>query len=250
MANQNYIDAYKKLFDSENNSAKAQAFDLIADQFYNVNFGRLSKADFEVLLFHIYIEQCLRKGHPYDDYTLSKELGITQTRVRALKVKKELQYPYADFNWKESFVGYISKARYDEKKALVKLQIPDVNVLMELRNYIETHGWYDEYQLNPKLFQCRVDIFIELCNSLDEGNGEITLNEEQKKRLAELKRSSRAGNEQSALDMIIAGDIKDGLKKLALEGAKELLCQVLGSLPGGKLFAKALNGLHNALMNS
>ena len=46
MANQNYIDAYKKLFDSENNSEKAQAFDLIADQFYNVNFGRLSKADF------------------------------------------------------------------------------------------------------------------------------------------------------------------------------------------------------------
>lgn len=35
---------------------KQQYFDLISDKYFNKNFGMLSKADFETLIFHIYIE--------------------------------------------------------------------------------------------------------------------------------------------------------------------------------------------------
>ena len=40
---------YESLFSSED--LKAQAFDRIASEYYEKNFGRLSKTDFETLLF-------------------------------------------------------------------------------------------------------------------------------------------------------------------------------------------------------
>jgi len=35
-------------------------------------------------------------------------------------------------------------------KRKVKVMIPEITVMMELRHFIEQNGWYDEYQLNPK----------------------------------------------------------------------------------------------------
>lgn len=250
MADKEKLSTYHALFGDGNSEAKARAFDAIAEQFYAANFGRLTKSDFEVLLFHLYIEQCMSTAHSYDDYTLSKELGITQSRVRSLKVKKELQYPHEGFDWKQDFIECISRARYDEKKALVKVQISDVNVLAELRNYVEKKGWYDEYQLNTKLFQCRADIFIDLCNSLGEKNEEMTLTDAQKKALKKLGKESEADNTRSAIDMIMEGNIKDGLKKLSLEGGKGLLVEVIGLLPGGTMFGKALKMFLSALTNT
>ena len=95
---------YNLLFSKEE---KAAAFDQIADQYYLGNFGRMSKTDFETLLFSIYIERCLEKKQPFDDYKLSRDLGITQGKVRSLKVRKELQYPYKEFDWKTAFVDAI-----------------------------------------------------------------------------------------------------------------------------------------------
>ena len=86
---------YDELF--PNLEEKAAAFDQIAAQFYEGNFGRMSKADLETLMFHLYIEQILKRSeqdfHTYSDFRLSKELGIPQSRVSSLKVKKQLQYP-------------------------------------------------------------------------------------------------------------------------------------------------------------
>lgn len=70
---------------------KAAAFDKISALYFAQNFGSTSKADFETLMFSEYIEQHIKHGLPYDDYTLSKELGLTQSRIRALKERKELK---------------------------------------------------------------------------------------------------------------------------------------------------------------
>ena len=50
--------------------------------------------------------------------------------------------------------------------------------------------------------------------------------------------------------MIMEGNIKDGLKKLALEGGKGLLVEVIGLLPGGTMFGKALKMFLSALTNT
>lgn len=145
---------------------RAEAFSLIARQFYRQNFGRMGKADLEVLLFSIYIEHLLNNDLPYDDYTLALQLGIPESRVRSLKVKKELQYHHADYDWKRAFAERIPYAKYDDKKALVKVSIPDPNVRRDVEHYIDSQNWYSEYQLNSKLLQMRPDQFVALCMAL------------------------------------------------------------------------------------
>ena len=84
---------YNELFKDED---KVKAFDKIAEKYYFSNFGSTSKTDFETLMFSIYIEQLLKKNqvdyNAYSDYTLSKQLGITQSKVSNLKVRKEMLY--------------------------------------------------------------------------------------------------------------------------------------------------------------
>lgn len=88
-------------------------------------------------MFSEYIEHCINNNVHYDDYNLSKELGITQARIRALKERKELKYPHIGFNWKESFAQEIKNAKYDENDHYIKVIIQDVNVIKEVRHYIE-----------------------------------------------------------------------------------------------------------------
>lgn len=237
---------YEELFEKED---KAKCFTEIAKQFYHGNFGKMSKADVEVLLFHLYIEQCLEKKLPFDDYTLSRDLGITQSRIRTLKIKKELQYPHNGFEWKEAFVACIPNAHYDPTKHLVKVHIPDVNVLVELRNHIEKNGWYDEYQLNPKLFQCKADVFIKLCRSLDQGEN-FVLRDESKEALKKLQKDAKGEKEQNALERIISGSVEDGLKEIAISASKELLMFVLSQLPFGGIAASAIQAFMSVLEKS
>ena len=90
MSNEDRLARYKELFSEED---KARAFDKIANQFYAGNFGTMAKSDMETLMFSIYIEQILSKSeddfHTYSDFRLAKELGIAQSRVSSLKVKKQ-----------------------------------------------------------------------------------------------------------------------------------------------------------------
>ena len=218
---------------------KQTAFGQISNCYFNKNFGTMSKADFETLLFSIYIEHCIDKKLPFDDYTLSKSLGITQSRVRALKVRKELKYPKKEFRWKDNFIESIPLARYDEATRLVKLHISDVNVLIELRNFMEEHGWYNEYQLNPKLFQCRADIFIDLCRELDD-NGSPKLPQASIEKLKELEHRTEKEQEKSALQKIASRALEDGLKGLAISASKEILLGALRAIPFSGLALQAI----------
>ena len=88
---------------------KIRLFDKLDELYFRKNFGSVSKTDLETLLFSEYIECCIRNNVAYDDYSLSKELGITQSRIRALKERKELKYPLNDDPewWKTPFVNAI-----------------------------------------------------------------------------------------------------------------------------------------------
>ena len=86
---------YEELFSDD--LSKARAFDMLAEKYYYSNFGTASKSDIDVLMFSLYIEQILDKGQDdfsaYSDYTLSKQLGITQAKICNLKVKKSFCIP-------------------------------------------------------------------------------------------------------------------------------------------------------------
>lgn len=159
---------YQELFSDE--KSKAKAFDLIAQNYYFGNFGTMQKSDFDVLMFSIYLERILEQSeedmNAYSDYELSKLLGITQSRVSTLKVKKQLKYPYTGFDWKRSFQRVSKNARYENGK--IKIHIPDKNLFLELQNAIEKEGGYVEIQLNSKLLQVSPEYFVDLMAAVSE----------------------------------------------------------------------------------
>lgn len=224
-----------------------KAFKLIESKFFNRNFGMMTKPDYETLLFHIYIEHLLDSNLPFDDYTMSKQLGISQTKIRNLKLRKELQYPRDGFSWENAFVESIKNAHFDDDCKLVKVSIPDINVITELRYFIEKNGWYDEYQLNPKLFQCRLDFFVKLCQKLNDE--EIVLEEQAEKRFEELH-SKLDTKGKNAINAILSGAWEDGIKSLVLNASKDVIIMVLELLPFGGITAKAIKFLISAIEES
>lgn len=147
-------------FDDEE---KIVAFDRIADCFLQQNFGSVGKSDLELIFFSIVIEHLLNNQLPYDDYSMSKLLGITQQRVRNLKVKNQLRYEHT-FDWKEALYKRVGSDRYlyspDER--YISIFIDDPNLSIEVQNYIEKNGGYVDYTLNPKILKMSTRDFANL----------------------------------------------------------------------------------------
>lgn len=220
------------------NEEKQKAFDRIASLYYHRNFGMMSKTDFETLLFDIYIEHLLQNRLSFDDYTMSRALGISQSKIRTLKQRKELQYPHEAFDWKEAFAREIPNATYDDTTHWVTMNVSDVNVMIELRYFVERNGWFDYYQLNPKLFSCRLDYFIELCKKLSDES--IDLDQDKVKELKRIECDNRSKN---AISKICSGAFEDGMKDLVKSASKEIIIQVLKLLPFGSIAATGVKAI-------
>ncbi len=154
---------------------KAELFDEIADCFFNANFGQMSKSDIELMMFNLYIRKLVSENMRADgtidyskcsDYKISRELGITQQKVRNLKVKNQLIHPI-QYNWKLALARLTENARYDKITKKVMLNIPDPNLYLEIQNFIEEQGAYVEKQLNSKILQLRAEYFIDLILALE-----------------------------------------------------------------------------------
>lgn len=206
-------------------SEKIAAFDKIAELYFKQNFGSTSKADLETLLFSEYIESRIAQKLSFDDYNLSKELGITQSRIRSLKERKELKYPHSGFSWEDAFADAVEHAKYDKNDHYVKMIIQDINVMNEVRHCIEEKGWYDECSLNRKLLRIPLDCFTEICCK-DEGLSDI-FNEKARARVKKIK------TEDSQIAAFVEDFTKDGLKEFLMSASKEAILAVLPLLPFG-----------------
>ena len=211
---------------------KLQAFDLIAQKFFEHNFGRTSKADLEVLMFKIYLDNCNAQNTATDDFTLATALGITEAKVRNLKVKKELQYPGDGKEWKENFIRAIQYASYDEKSSLVKLPIADPNVKRNLEHRIDELHIYSESQLNGKLLQMRPDHFIMLVQTISEELGNAAI--DSKSLLHQLEASSTAEifKAEGIIDRIKGGaEVKELIPMILKTAGKTGVQVLLSSIP-------------------
>lgn len=193
---------------------KIRCFDEIASHFYESNFGQTSKSDIELLMFKFYIENMISVNTSKDgtidynqcsDYKISKDLGITQQRVRNLKVKKQLVYPI-DYDWKKALAKLTENARYEPNTKKVILNIPDPNLFLEIQNFIEEHGAYIEKQLNSKILQLRAEYYIDL----------IVLLESEKKRKEIIKSLKKDFIDQGKDDAVFN---EKNIGKSLIEGA-------------------------------
>ncbi len=174
---------------------KEKAFDELAKLFYDRNFGSASKSDIELLMFKFLIgsmqaNNSSATGNTIDqyiecsDYKISKILGITQQRVRNLKVKKELVYHDDDFDWHKSFADLLANSRYTTfENNRVIINIPDPNLQMEIQNFIEENGGFVDYHLNRKLLDTRIEFLLDFAVLFEKESAD----EVYKKAKAELK---------------------------------------------------------------
>lgn len=153
-------------------------FSEIKKNCFTRNFGTLSKSEFDLLLFHYYLENKQEEvGSRYvSDYEIGRELGLTIQRVRALREKEVLKWAI-EVDWKKSFIQSLKLAHCDLKDDVsnsdIKIPVPDVNVMKEVRHYLEEAGLFDDYQLNPKVFQCKLDVLIAICLSFEQTDNDF-----------------------------------------------------------------------------
>jgi len=214
----------------------------VIEHYFNQNFGTMAKSDLEVYLFSRYFDHLKSTGNPYDDYTLSRELGITQSRIRSLKERMELKYPYARSQWKEIFASELKKAKYDKNDHHVKFIVQDINVLNEVRHYVEINGWYDEYSLNRKLLNLPLSCFVDICCE----------DEEIKKLLSSdtKKNIRKIAKQDSSIVEFVDTFTKDGLKRFLMSAGKEALDLVLQNIPFSGTAKTVFEILGNVIKNT
>ncbi len=208
---------------------KAKLFDKIAENYYNVNFGSFNKSQIDLLMFSIYLDKLIESGQNFDDYEMSKKLGITQATVRQLKVKKQLIYP-REYKWYDAFIEYSKNAVFDNADRIV-ISIPDPNVYLELQQAIEALGGFVEVQLNSKLLKIPPGYFIELLLHIYQL--EKKLNEKEMKTLKKdfIKNLNERSQKDSELNEKFTE--KSFLTKLKKAGISLGLEAIEKTIPGG-----------------
>ena len=131
------------------------------------------------------MEQRRDNGESITDYSIGRELGITQQRVRNLKIKEQLKYP-RNIDWKEELGELLKKARYDDPNIVI--DVPDPNVLIEIKNYLEENGMYVNTQLNSRLLSMRIEFFVDLALETDDSKNR---DEVYKSLIKELKKTNK-----------------------------------------------------------
>ena len=224
---------------------KAEIFDQIADEYYNVNFGHFSKSQIDLLMFSIYLEKLIDSGQNFDDYTISKQLGILQSTVRQLKKKKQLVYP-RNYKWYEVFLEYSKNAVFDGSGRIV-INIPDPNVYLELQHAIEEIGGYVEIQLNSKLLKIPPGYYMELLLKIHQLDSGSDLKTAKTLKADFIKKLNKRYLEDEKLDDEFTD--KTFLTKLKEQGLEIGLDILKSMIPGGTVIANGIISLSKNLFN-
>ena len=194
---------------------KEAAFDLITSYFFEQNFGTFGKTDFELLMFHIYIQHLKKNDSPIDDYSISKTLGITQQRVRNLKIKRQLRYGQTA-DWKVELANTALKhPHYSEDDHFITLSFDDPTIMIEVQHFIEENGGFVDFSFNPKLLKMKTCDFA--CLMVEIGMSKN--DKEAWKCIRTIYRAEKGGDEEITKDTLLTTVKKGGitLGKMVIE---------------------------------
>ena len=148
---------------------KERAFNQIAELFYDRNFSTTTKAEIDLLMFSFYMDAMLAKFRDNDsgvidfqecsDYNIAQHLGITQEKVKSLKIKKQIRYP-VQYEWEKAFEALKDNIRYDPQKKRIVIPVPDPNLYLDIKKCIEDSGGYIEVQRSANFIQIRPEYYI------------------------------------------------------------------------------------------
>lgn len=213
---------------------KDKAFRELAELFYKKNFSTASKSEVELLMFHFFMDAMISLNKKAatnvldytacSDYKISKQLGITQERVRNLKIRAQARYP-EEFDWKLSLQSLSDSIRYDEVKKRIIIPIPDPNLYIEIKNFIEENGGYVEVQRSGNYIQIRPEYYVLLMYD--------SVPDEEKKKIA-----SKVSKELNA---------KNHNPPITIENKMDMVNHILGIAENGLSLLANLSGCENPL---
>ncbi len=68
----------------------------------------------------------------------------------------------------------LKNAVFDEHDGMIKILIKDISLMTKIRYKLEKLGLYDVVQRNPKVLQCKPEVFIVLLGSLYDDNSNFS----------------------------------------------------------------------------
>ena len=118
-------------------------------------FGTFAKSDYETLLFTIFLDSL---HAPARDYDISIALGITESKVRNLRIRSQLLYP-KELKWQDELAIAIQHGNYDSYSKQITVTIEDPSVQNLIKNIIEKNFGTVGQSLNVKHLVLPVDSF-------------------------------------------------------------------------------------------
>ena len=139
-------------------------------------FGSFSKSDYEVLMFTIFLDSITEQLRDYD---ISIALGITESKVRNLRVKSQLMYP-RKLEWTEELTKSIEHGYYDKTTGQITVTFEDPSIQNLMKNKIEESFGTVGQTLNVKQLVLPVESFLLLAAFAEQDENDVLtkLNEE------------------------------------------------------------------------
>lgn len=125
-------------------------------ELFSRKFGTFTKTDYEILMFTMFLDSL--KGNE-TDYDISIALGITESKVRNLRVKSQLLYP-RDINWVNELNMAITHGHYDQVSGDITVTFSNPVVQNLIKNEIESKFGTVGLALNSKQLILPVESFI------------------------------------------------------------------------------------------
>jgi hypothetical protein len=119
-------------------------------------FGSFSKSDYEILMFTVFLDSL---PVPLRDYDISIALGITESKVRSLRVKSQLMYP-RNLEWTEELTKSIEHGYYDRTTGQITVTFEDPSIQNLMKNKIEENFGTVGQTLNTKQLVLPIESFL------------------------------------------------------------------------------------------
>lgn len=136
-------------------------------ELFTKRFGSFNKSDYEVLMFTAYLDSI---GKNVRDYDISVALGITESKVRLLREKSQLQYP-RDILWVNQLSEALKNGFYDDGMITVTLEDPSVR--NRIRYEVESKYGTVNLTLNSKQLILPVESFLLLAACAEEDSDTV-----------------------------------------------------------------------------
>lgn len=138
-------------------------------ELFSNKFGTFAKSDYELLMFTIYLDSLNGDARDYD---ISIALGITESKVRNLRIKSQLLYP-REIDWIRILNVAIANGYYDKNTGMVTITIEDPSVQNLLKNIVEEECGVVGLTLNRKQLVLPIESFIMLATYSEEKPNDV-----------------------------------------------------------------------------